>query len=228
LLLLLVVSCDKTNIPPEYAKLKISLFHHFEGDKLELSPKYYVDEAGDSINVTDLKYYLSNITLISKEGKVFHDLDIFYVDVKQPQSLLLLIDSIPPGDYQDMYFNLGIDEDRNFPYSLPNTLNNINMIWPELMGGGYHFMKLEGQFKLNGNNFGYAFHLGKSKSRIDYNLSINKSLKYWNEKIVLNHDVSEWFKNPLNYDFAIHEPYSMSSDSVIGVLKLNGSDVFSF
>lgn len=222
-----ITSCDKDQIQPKEAKVKIDIRHYFENEELQLIPVMYINENGDTINVTDLKYYISEITFKNDNGITYRDLDIHYVDVKQPSSLQVFVDSVPPGKYDKMIFSLGIAEERNISNSLPNTMNNVNMAWPDLMGGGYHFLKFEGQFLLNGQFYGYAFHLGKSKHKIVYELDLNKNLIFWNEQIVLKHDVSEWFKSPILYDFEIHEPYSMDNDSVMGVVKLNGSDVFS-
>lgn len=227
LLFLFFTSCDKQNIGPKEAKLKLNVAHHFDDQSVELAPVQYINENGDTITVNDVKYFISGISFTTADGDVFRDLDIHYIDIKQPLSYQLIIDSIPPGFYKKMNFSLGIDEARNISNALPNTMNNVNMAWPDLMGGGYHFLKFEGQFLIDGQFYGYAFHLGKNKHRIDYELNLNKNFKYWNEELFLYHDLSEWFKSPVLYDFEIHEPYSMDNDSVMGVVKLNGSDAFS-
>jgi hypothetical protein len=48
---------------------------------------------------------------------------------------------------------------------LSTTLDNLNMAWPTAMGGGYHFLKMEGHYldSLNTNQ-GYAIHIGKNEN----------------------------------------------------------------
>lgn len=220
-------SCEKTGVNPQFSYLTLDIKHSIDGEEIQYDPFQFLNEAGNSYSITDIKYYLSNITLIAENGETHYDNGIYYVDIRKENTLNILIDSIKPGKYVKMNFDLGIDSARNLTGYLPNTLDNLNMAWPVPMGGGYHFLKLEGEFLDGSTPYGFAFHLGKSKMIIHYSLQLNKSLTYWNEKLTLKHNVSEWFKNPLTYDFMIHEPYSMNSDSVMQVVTYNGADVFS-
>lgn len=223
---LLFSNCNKIEQAPRYAKLEVNLLHMVGESELLMNSLQYTNEAGNNYGVTDLKYYISNITLKAVSGNHYYNPGIYYVDIKQAHTLSILLDSIPPGKYSVLSFDLGIDSERNLTGFLPNTLNNINMSWPVSMGGGYHFLKFEGNFEEAASTYGFAFHLGKSLMRIHYDLQFNKEFKYWNETLQLKHDISEWFKNPVTYDFSIHEPYSMFSDSVMQVVKNNGADVF--
>ncbi len=220
-------SCKKTEVNPRFSVLQFQIIHEFDFNSLELDPVQYVNEAGNQFSITDLKYYLSNIRLHHQDGTIFYDPNIYLVDVKNASSGFFKLDSIPPGFYTSISFDLGIDSSRNYAGSIANTMDNLNMAWPFVMGGGYHFLKFEGKFHSNNLPFGFAFHLGKSSSIIHYSLPLNRKLTYWNEHLVLHHNVDEWFKNPVSYDFNFMEPYSMSSDSVMKVIKTNGADVFS-
>lgn len=223
----LLSSCEKTEVMPRFSSLNLQIDHVVNEDVLQLDPIQFVNEAGNVYSVTDVKYYLSNITLTASDGSIFYDAEIHYVDFKETESLFIFLDSIIPGKYNSLSFDLGIDSSRNLTGFLPNTLNNLNMAWPDPMGGGYHFLRFEGKFLIGPNTYGFAFHLGKSMMKIHYVLDLNKELKYWNETIHLKHDLNEWFKTPTTYDFNIHEPYTMNSDSVMQVIKLNGSNAFS-
>lgn len=225
--IIFLFSCKKHEFNPTSAKLEINLKHSVDEALLEFFPKEYTNEAGNTFSVTDLKYYLSNFRLISNSGLVYYDKNIYYVDAKNPNSLILHLDSIQPATYTTISFDLGIDSNRNVTNFLPNTIENYNMAWPTTMGGGYHFMKFEGNYLDGVNTYGFAFHIGKSKLIAHFNLVLNKDLIYWNEKITLNHNLNEWFKNPLKYDMTIYETYSMDNDSVMEVIKTNGLDAFS-
>lgn len=220
-------SCGKTGVMPRFSSLHINLKHTVDGDSVYLDPYQYLNAAGNVYSITDLKYYISNIRLIGADGNLYYDEIIHYVDLSKTQSMSFVLDSIVPGLYSKISFDLGIDSTRNSTGSLTNTVDNLNMAWPITMGGGYHFLKFEGKFISNGSNYGFAFHTGKSKSIIHYEFDLNKKLNYWNEHITLNHNLSEWFKNPTTYDFDFFEPYTMNDDSVMQVVQINGQDVFS-
>ncbi|MBI2258587.1 MAG: hypothetical protein HYU67_06765 [Flavobacteriia bacterium] len=227
-LLLIVLSCSKSE-QKLVAKVKINFTHQLGSDYINFDPHTYTNEAGNMFTLTDLHYYISNITLFSNEfSDSIVDSQIHYLDLKKSETLFFELNDIPLGKYTSLHFDLGIDSARNVFAYLDNTIENQNMIWPEPMGGGYHFMKLEGRYLLNGSYYGYAFHLGKSKMRIHYELPLNKEIKNTSDKIEIVHDILEWFKNPLTYDLTIHEAYSMNNDSVMNVLKKNGQDVFYF
>lgn len=220
-------SCQKTGVMPQFSALTIFIRHVVDEEELKLFPIQYVNESGNSYMVTDLKYYLSNIKLTQLNGDVYFDSQIHYVDIKKMNSLSIQLDSIKPGKYIKLEFDLGIDSIRNQTGYLSNNVDNLNMAWPVSMEGGYHFLKFEGKYITNSIPYGFAFHFGKSKAIIHYEINLNKSLFYWNEELVLKHNLNEWFKTPKNYNLEIDEPYIMNSDSLINVIRQNGFDAFS-
>ncbi len=135
-------------------------------------------------------------------------------------------DSIPVGIYSSVTFYIGLDSLTNKTGILPNSLENINMAWPDMMGGGYHFMKMEGHFLDSTNTInGYAMHLGKNPNLVTININKQINLKINQEKkLIMN--INEWYKHPLIYDFNVDGNYSMSVMSAMMKLSKNGKDVF--
>lgn len=222
-----ISSCKKTEVPPRFSSLIIEINHDVDGAAVVLDPFQFVNESGNVFSITDFKYYISNFCLTATSGEIYLDPNIYLVDIKKMESLSFILDSISPNTYNSISFDLGLDSVHNCTGALLNTIDNYNMSWPLPMGGGYHFLKFEGKTWLNGSPVGFAFHLGKNANKIHYSFEINKKMTFWNEKLVLHHNLNEWFKNPMSYNFEWHELYTMNNDSVMQVVKLNGMDVFS-
>jgi hypothetical protein len=100
------------------------------------------------------------------------------------------------------------------------------MAWPDMMGGGYHFMKLEGSYVDSTGTYGYAMHVGKNAYLVNCTMShhfdLNTGLNA--KELVMN--VNEWFKNPAIYDFNVDGNYSMGVMAAMTKLKNNGTDIF--
>ncbi len=103
------------------------------------------------------------------------------------------------------------------------------MIWPVEMGGGYHFTKLEGRYKLPGNgNCGYAVHLGTNNMLMLHNkLDVSLGLKAnSSDTLFLTMNINEWFTNPNTYNFLVQGNYTMGNDTLMLMLKENAKDLF--
>lgn len=88
------------------------------------------------------------------------------------------------------------------------------MEWPQLMGGGYHFLKLEGNYIDNSATYGYAMHLGTNNCLIPIKLfspiHISNDAK---TKLKLKMNINEWFKNPHLFDFNL-DANNIMGDSI--------------
>jgi hypothetical protein len=118
-------SCEKTGVMPQFSSLKISIHHVIDAEDLELFPIQYMNESGNTYSVTDLKYYVSSIKLTKQNGDIYFDQQIHYVDIKKTNSLSFVLDSIEPGKYIKIEFDLGIDSVRNQTGFLLNTVDNL-------------------------------------------------------------------------------------------------------
>ena len=115
--------------------------------------------------------------------------------------------------------------------SLENTFLNENFFpsfaWPDLLGGGYHYMQLEGDFNTVFN--GYATHTGATNG---INFSFNKILPVTINRtnnirnITINMEITNWYQNPTLLDFTTN---GIMGDIISQeILQTNGiEDVFS-
>ena len=220
---------DPVPTPPaaKETNLILNLNYNVDGSAIIFDTIQYQNEAGNQYSISKLHYYLSGFTFIKSDGNAINTDNVFYVDIANSSTNKLTFKNFPVGNYTAIQFHIGLDSVHNITNALPNTIENINMAWPEPMGGGYHFMKLEGHFISGTSTFGYAMHLGLNPYLVSP--SVNKTFsvtKDVNNNINLNMNINEWYKNPLIYDFNVDGNYSMGSMPAMMKLANNGVDVF--
>src|ERR1044071_4197029 len=137
---------------------------------LEFSPTFgsanfktdtYYKINDDSVLITTLKFYISNISFydgnkqVWKENKSYH-----LVDISDPNSLKLKLDLPSKIKFTEIKFNLGIDSITNVSGALGGALDpTLGMYWT--WQSGYINFKLDGRSSLcNTRNHEFQFHLG--------------------------------------------------------------------
>lgn len=206
--------------------LQIKLSHKVDNSALQFDTMAYTCDAGYKYQVTKLNYYLSGFVFTRSDGSSYRSDSVFYVDASQDPGNILVFKNFAPGNYTKVTFYLGLDSMHNISNILPLTMNNINMQWPDMMGGGYHFMKLEGHYIDSSGTWGFAMHLGKNKNLV--HIQLNKSFSISENgsgNLSLTMNINQWFRNPV-YDFDKDGNYAMNNDTALYKLCLNGSNVF--
>lgn len=186
-----------------------------------------INAAGNTYSIHNINMYISNITMKRNDGYVYYNNNIFYIDPAQQSKNSFQLDSIPKGNYIEISYFIGIDSARNIDFGLGPTIDNLNMAWPTAMGGGYHFIKIEGHY-LNTANIkkGYAIHLGKNKNLVE--IKINNSLTQQNSQhcYSLTFNVNEVFQTPYLYNLNLDNNYTMSDSIAMSKIKINMTDAF--
>ena len=140
----------------EPGKNLVPLFIQFDnrvGDQdLVLDTKEYRNASGESFNISQLQYFISNIILRRTDGKeyaIHQDDSYFLVQENNPATQLIKL-LVPSADYNQLRFVVGVD-------SLRNTMNisrrtgvldpassmDNGMYWS--WNSGYIFFKMEGE-----------------------------------------------------------------------------------
>ena len=133
--------------------------HTVDGMELNLNDTWYNCAAGHQFQVARLKYYTSNFALENTASERIELREVHYRDVEEPDTRTFEWKNVPPGEYTALSFVFGLDETVNVDNGLPNTTTNINMEWPLPGDQGYHYMKLEGRYDLNGSGVIKPFNL---------------------------------------------------------------------
>jgi hypothetical protein len=232
LLGLMLSSCKKEEDkiePLPNTQVSLAITHSCDGKTIAFDSLLYTNESGSKYSVSRLEYYISGIRLYNTNGDVFSSNKILYVNGRE-SDIKLSIPNMPIGTYNAIDFLIGMAPAQNISNSLDNTPENINMQWPEVIGGGYHFLKFEGRYLDSAKvNQGFTMHIGTNEMLIQHKkIAINIAVK---ESIVselpLDMNINEWFKNPYTYDFNKDGNYTMAIPELMTLLKNNGYDTFS-
>ena len=226
--LTMLSSCTK-----EPANVSVSFKHQIDDVNLQIHSMIYNNEAGNNYDVRLLKYILSNIELVDENGNSIELDDIHYVDFEDFNSLSLDENfSIPCGDYETINFTIGLNEQMNISNEYIAESFHSSMAWPDQMGGGYHYMRLEGAYlnSQNEQNF-YLTHTGATAGvprHINYSIPLN-FMANENEDIQLNliMNLNKWYTSPNTYNFEDFNAGIMGNPEVQQLLHENGVNVFS-
>lgn len=238
----IISSCKEKN---DKGKISIKFNHQVDGDKLRVDTMIYTNAAGNQYLVSEVQYFISDIKLYKIDGSEILINEIHYVDTDFMDSWEWFIDDeIPAGNYDLISFIFGIPDEKNISNSFVNPPESF-MFWPEFLGGGYHYLKLNGKWlKAGQTNQTTPFncHLGRGQVYFSYPDSImgfianefrvslpgsSFQMSEGNRKqIHLTMNIDEWFKSPNIYDFDYWGSYTMQNQDAMQTLKENGYDVF--
>ena len=246
LIALLAASCNK---PADYGDLSVNIGYSVNGKPLITDSLCYQNEAGNTFMITEIQWFISKMELQNKQGEwvalqhreveslVSSPTDkIFYIDTNIPEIQTLQMSSIPVGHYKALRFTFGLDEEDNLS-GLFSDPPESNMFWPEPLGGGYHYMKLNGRFiNADGELVPLNTHLGIGQNANHTEFYQN----YFNVELPIDFTIVEntenqfdlcmvvdnWFRNPNLYDFNVYGSAIMQNQAAQQALKENGQDVF--
>ena len=247
LLLFLLYSCKETPISPQESYLTFVFEHRIDDEEIILD-KYYINAANNKYCLQEIKYFISSVRLYKNDGTKIDIRDkegIHYVDLLYENSLTWTVfQQIPEGIYDSIAFIFGLNETDNHSYRFKNPPES-NMAWPEVLGGGYHYMMLNGWF-LRGDtiNTPLNIHLGMGQiyqgtthsadSIIGFvpnyfNVCLTKSFSIKKDAsttltIIMN--INKWFEDPFLYDFNYWGGNTMQNQSAMQTLKENGGNIF--
>jgi hypothetical protein len=252
ILIICLAGCnDKTDFPEpvKFGKITISFNHVENGQPLLYDTLMYMNDAGNPYLVNEIQYFISDLTLYRNDGyqKLISDWqDIYYVDTDIQETMQWEVyDKIAPGQYDSVGFRFGFNAQKNKSFMFVNPPER-DMFWPEFLGGGYHYMKLNGKWLppdqgVQTNPFN--FHLGIGQVYFSYPDSITGFIHndFWvslpgsdfsisdgeNLKFELTMHVENWFRSPHTYDHDVYGGNIMQNQEAMQKGSENGWDVFS-
>ncbi len=196
----------------------------------------FTNENGEQLSIERLRYLISDIsfTTNNNEKLVFNGYHL--IDVANNQNLSFNpIGTIPPKKYKNVSFTFGFNNDDN--YNNYPDLNSVSWSVPSQLGGGYHFMQLEGKFIDNtSTESGYAYHAiravdnsGSSPVFQDTFFQVNLGeITIANEtNINIEMNIAEWFKTPSTWDLNALNSMLMPNFDAQVLMFENGQNVFS-
>jgi len=251
---LVLISCSdgsdkEPEILPETGKITFTFTHHVDQKPIQLDSMMYVNAAGNPYEVNEIMYFISDVTLHRSGGEKFlidDWKDIHYVELAIPSTLKWeIFDDIPAGSYDSITFIFGIPEEKNESFMFVNPPED-KMLWPDILGGGYHYMMINGKWldENNDEQF-YNFHLGigqlykgdeinfdsiyayvQNYFTVNLPASSFKLKKDQSRDIEIIMNIESWFETPYNFDFNYWGGAIMEIQPAMQMGVENGYDVF--
>lgn len=170
-----LMSCKKDSVTYDESKLsdlKIKFDHVVGNRTLQLNTGTYTNAVGEQFTISQLMYFVSNIKVTNKNGKVYtvpQDQSYFLVKEHDAATKSFTI-KVPEGEYTKLEFMVGVDSLRSTMDISKRTgvLDPANLTGAEKMywnwNTGYIFWKMEGtspQAPIDpSGNRNFRFHIG--------------------------------------------------------------------
>ena len=217
-------------------KLNYYIKYHFNDIFDTGKNKPFQNKKGQRFNVSRLRYLISDITFHKSNGSSFLVDEYHFVDLADNSTLTFTpTTKIPGGCYSAISFTFGFDSIANA--SIYPDLNTVNWNWPMMLGGGYHYMQLEGKYDSLGVDRFFATHMGKARNLsttptsfednsftaqpTNSAININGNFSF---DIIMN--VEQWYENPFEWDFTLWNAPIMPIYDAQKRLNENGPSVF--
>lgn len=251
---ILFLACKKNDvddpvITPETGKIQILFDHTVNDEPVEFEVLKYTNEAENPYMLTEIMYFISDVKFHSSTGKVISInkwKSNHYIDLAIPSTLKWEIyDDIPVGTYDSISFTFGFNEVDNRSFLFVNP-PEVNMFWPEILGGGFHYMMINGRWKTPTDILKpFNFHLGigqiysgqtahtdsivgyvHNHFRVSLPLANFKIEKSQMKSVNLEMKLENWFSNPHAFDFNYWGGDIMQKQPAMLQAKENGWNVF--
>ncbi|WOD44762.1 MbnP family protein [Hwangdonia lutea] len=238
---LLITSCsEESDDTTTQANITFNFTHNWDGTPVSnanFNSIQYTNANGEQLSITKLRYLISKFTFQKSNGeKIILD-GYNLVDVSNGTDLSFTPTvSIPTGNYNYVYFTFGFDNDANYNGNYPD-LNSASWSVPSMLGGGYHFMQLEGKFIDNtATETGYAYHairaVDNSKTPQEFQdtffeVDLGAVTITNNTTFNIEMNIAEWFKNPNTWDLNVLNNMLMPNFNAQIMMFENGQNVFS-
>jgi hypothetical protein len=215
--ILVVLACkndDDTSSPP--VNVSFNFTHNWDGgsdiQNSDFENTQYTNAFGTQQTISKLVYLISDITFTDASGTAYDAADFNLVNVREGSNLSFTPNiQIPVGEYE-VSFTFGLDDEDNIDGAYPELNQTEEGPWgvPAPLGGGYHYMRLEGKYNdAAGANTGYAYHAIRANDmsitplRLEdtsFVVNLGQINVSNNTEVEVKMNVAEWFKNPNTWD----------------------------
>ena len=210
--------------------------HEVDGTPLVFDVLRYTNEAGNMYLVNEVQWFISNLELEDCNGNRVLLADNWYIDSNLPETQTLRVSEVPAAVYTTLRFTFGMNDADNSSGRFANPPES-NMFWPDELGGGYHYMKLNGKYQnLDNLRAPLAIHLGRGQNAEhtefydnSFTVELPVELDVYDGRdypIGLVMNINQWFREPVVYDFNTFGSAIMQNQQAQQTLKRNGHNVF--
>ena len=197
----------------------------------------YVNAFGNQLSIERLRYLISDLTITKPSGETIPLNNYHLIDLENENTLNLTSNqSVETGTYANVSFIFGFTNNANTDGAYPD-LNSASWNVPPMLGGGYHYMQLDGKFINNiENEAGYNFHAIRAADNPGPNPSFPQDTFFEvnlgpltvseNNEIIISMDMAQWFKEPYLWDLNLYNQMLMPNSTAQILMYENGQNVF--
>lgn len=233
------ISCnsDDDNSTPANVDLVLNFTQNWDETNVrssDIDNTVYTNEMGHELKIARLRYLISNITLTHSDGTVYNVSDYNLIDLSNSASLTYDTGmQIPEGTYTVSFIH-GFNEADNIDAEYID-LNTAGWNWPEMLGGGYHFMQFDGMYNVNtAASLPFNYHNGTARISMGVfeqnfvNITPQNTITVNANNIVdIQMNISEWFKNPYTWDLEVYNTPLMPNYDAQKLMQQNAASVYS-
>lgn len=216
-------SCNDSDdaTPAQNVTVDFNFTQNWDGETIQnadFDVTEFTNAHGETLTLSKLVYLISDVTFTNTEGVAFDAGDYNLINVREGSNLNFTPDiDLPAGTYT-VAFTFGFDDEDN-SLNYPD-LNSADGGWnvPAALGGGYHYMRLEGKFS-NSTTFpeptNFQYHTIRANKHstlppgpdtlmelkdTSFVVNLGQITIETNTTIEVKMNVAEWFKNPNLWD----------------------------
>ena len=205
----------------------------------DLGTVWYTNAAGNEHSINRCRFLLSEFVFYNENHDSVIVPQFELIDLTDPGSLTFQMAETVHEQYNRFSFVLGFYPQFNLTgeYSL---LNTANWNWPESLGGGYHFVQFDGQFKTaGGDTAGFNYHMGRARLIEGGDTTfVNNHRRYMFEqpsivnaperRIRIAVSLDQWLELPHVWDFNQYSQSLMGNFEAQRMMNDNSVSVFAF
>lgn len=207
---MLLFSCSKSDDSVDPVSVTFSFSHFFDGEFITDSnfTSSFQTAGSTQITLTRVRYVISDIKLTHENGQVINLKEYNLVDVGNGTGFsFTTTESIAPGRYTSVSFRFGFSEEDNGTGVYPD-LTGVNFDVPTMLGGGYHYMQMDGTYiDVNNQTSPFNYHAisainmaDGTPQREDTSFEIDLGAAVIdpesNTTFAVSVDLAGWFNNP--------------------------------
>jgi len=217
---------DWDGIPVNSSDMEITNYRTSNGEEITIGPRF--------------RYIISDVTFTnSTSGEVIEIDDYNLIDVAEATNLSYTPEvQITAGQY-NVSFTYGLKTEKNIDGTYTD-LNTASFSVPPMLGGGYHYMQMDGKYMSNSNSLeGFNYHHIRAVDPDATNgpsfpdqenfitVELGTIALTANTAIEVKMNVAQWFKGPNIWDLNILNQALMPNSLAQKMMNENGQNVFS-
>jgi hypothetical protein len=237
-----LISCnndDDATPTPVPVSVDFTFTHNWNGSILENADYdviQYTNENGEELSVSKLVYLISDITFTNNTtGEVYDAGDYNLINAREGTNINFTPDIMVPEGSYTVSFTFGFDDEDNIDGEY-NDLNSADGGWnvPPMMGGGYHYMRMEGKFFDNtATETNYQYHTIRANDMstmpitlqdTSFEVDLGTIVIASNTGIEVKMNIAEWFKNPNTWDLNVLNSGLMPNFDAQIMMSQNGQN----